>query len=118
VNQLRSMSGTIKPKPRMYEILDTIDGVRKSKKVTLACCLFCDSAELIVSDVEREGYDPLKWPSAVHCGGCGARGPWGWTEYRAVERWNQTCGIETCSLTEWESLPDLAEFASSDDLPF
>jgi len=112
------MNVKTKPEPRTYDVVDTIDNVRKSKKVTLACCPFCDSAELIVSDVEREGYDPLKWPSAVHCGGCGARGPGGWTEYRAVERWNQTCGIETRSLTEWQLLPDPAESATSDDLPF
>lgn len=118
MNQLRSMSGTIKPEPRTYEILDTIDGVRKSKKVTLACCLFCNSAELIVSDVEREGYDPLKWPSAVHCGGCGAHGPWGSTEYRAVERWNQACGIETESLTGWAPVSDPDGIVGGHDLPF
>lgn len=112
------MTAPAKPDPRTYDIMDTIDGVRQSKTVTLACCPFCDSAELIVSDVEREGFDPLKWPAAVHCGGCGARGPWGWTEYRAVERWNKTCGIETDSITEWQPLPDPAEFVGRDDLPF
>ena len=89
---------------RHYEIMQCASGVWHKKTVTLSCCLFCDSDELVVSDVERDGYEPEEWPSAVKCGDCGASGPWGATEYRAVEAWNAAGHIKTESVTEWQPM--------------
>ena len=86
---------------RHYDIMQRLNGVWHKKTVTLSCCHFCDSDELVVSDVERDGCDPEEWPSAVMCGSCGTSGPWGTTEYRAVEAWNTGSDVKTDSLTDW-----------------
>jgi hypothetical protein len=86
---------------RHYDIMQCLNGIWNRKTVTLACCHFCGGDELVVSDVERDGYEPEEWPSAVMCGGCGAQGPWGTTEYRAVKAWNTASDVKTESLTDW-----------------
>lgn len=101
---------------RDHDIMRRVDGAWQYKTVNLSCCIFCQSDELIVSGVERDGYEPEDWQSAVHCGGCGARGPWGPTEQRAVELWNQACGVETTSLTGWIQPPPVHPFDGDDDL--
>lgn len=63
--------------------------------LTIAACPHCGSPELISSEVVRLGYPPEKWPYAVHCGGCGAVGPWAKDEEAAVRIWNRLSGTDT-----------------------
>jgi hypothetical protein len=100
-----------------YEIVRHSAGNWQKKTVALCSCLFCDGGELIVSDVERDGYKPEDWPSAVFCGGCGARGPWRATEELAVEAWNGAKGVKSVSITEWISMPQ-ADASAGGDFPF
>lgn len=73
-----------------------------TRQVSLGPCPHCLGYELIVSDVEVQGMAPANYPQAVHCGGCGARGPWGNTEEGAVVAWNNTTGVRTDFHSEWE----------------
>jgi hypothetical protein len=112
------MSTNTTPAPRNYDIMRRVNGAWQFKTVNLSCCIFCQGDELIVSEVERDGYEPEDWQSAVHCGGCGARGPWGGSEQLAVEKWNQACGIETISVTGWISPPPVDPLLDDGDIPF
>ena len=104
---------------KALDVLQRIDGAMCRKSVSVACCPFCRSdQELIVSDVERDGYAPAYWPSAVQCGGCGASGPWGDTEESAVKKWNQATGVETVCLSDWTAIPPLDPAANLDEFPF
>ncbi len=77
------------------------------KEVVLVACIFCGGIEsLVVSDVFVYGWDRSKLPLSVHCGDCGAMGPWGWTELEAVDKWNCSKGIETKHCTEWVVMKD------------
>lgn len=88
--------------------------------LTIAACPHCASLELIASDVERDGYPPEQWPSAVFCGGCGARGSWAKDEEAAVRAWNRISGIDT---DRDRSIGDAMQFPlpapyESDEIPF
>ena len=87
-------------------------------RVTLGPCPHCKTDEvLIVSDVELSGHNPEQWPEAVHCGNCGARGPWGRSEEDAVEKWNATTETKTEFLSEWKAV-DTSPLPDDDGYPF
>lgn len=83
------------------EVWRHVDGSAYSRLLSLAPCPHCLGYELAVFDVQVDGRSPDQWPDAVHCGGCGARGPWGQSEEDAVALWNSTSGVETEFRSEW-----------------
>jgi hypothetical protein len=86
-----------------------------SREGNIGRCPHCNGFELIVSEVERQGYPPEQFPSAVHCGDCGASGPWGDTEESALAAWNRTARVHTGFTTAWQRV---LTSEPSDDLPF
>lgn len=84
--------------------------------VSLGPCPHCLGYECIVDTVEVGGTPPDKYPHAVHCGGCGARGPWAGTELGAVQSWNNTLDVCTSQLSVWRSVPVLDD--ATNDEPF
>ena len=68
-------------------------------RVSLGPCPHCLGYECIVDTVEVGGTPPEKYPHAVHCGGCGARGPWADTALGAVQSWNNTLDVCTSQLS-------------------
>ncbi len=78
-----------------------------TKTVYVAVCHHCKEPELVVADVEVQGYKPENYPSSVACGACGMRGPWGKTEEEAVDKWNKWAGLEKEDIDdfEWECTP-------------
>lgn len=103
---------------RTIDIWKTESGEYFTKNVTLARCPMCHSHELIVSDVMVQGRDPEDYPNAVHCGGCGARGPWSKTEEDAVVAWNNASELETVSITDWRHVPHATIDDGDSDIPF
>jgi len=85
-------------------------------RVSLGPCPHCLGYECIVDTVRLSGTAPEKWPHAVHCGGCGARGPWGDSELGAVQSWNNSTDVCTQHLAPWEPAPVYKDDVS--DCPF
>jgi hypothetical protein len=116
-----NMSATLTVQAKQESIVSiwkTVEGENFTKDVCLVPCPHCLGQDaLIVSDVEVDGRAPERYPQAVHCGGCGARGPWSKTEEGAADAWNKTAGIATVSITEWRHAPH-CEPGDHDDFPF
>lgn len=73
-------------------------------EVLIGACPHCCGNDLIVSDVEISGAKQGSYPMAVHCGGCGARGPWANDEEGAVVVWNKTSGGATEFVSPWRQV--------------
>lgn len=86
-------------------------------EISIGPCPHCLGYELVVSDVAVQGRASDEYPLAVHCGECGARGPWGRTDEEAVRRWNNAMNVKTEARTEWQLIPR-TEGGVSDDEPF
>ncbi len=85
-------------------------------RVSLGPCPHCLGYECIVDTVAVAGTPPEKYPHAVHCGGCGARGPWADTDLGAVQAWNNTLDVYTSQLSVWSPVPILDD--APNDAPF
>lgn len=98
----------------------TEGGETYTKEVAVARCPHCRQADvLIVSEVELSNQPPEKFPFAVHCGNCGARGPWSvpGDEEGAVLAWNNSQGFKTETLSDWKHL-EIKNTGNDDGLPF
>lgn len=91
------------------EIWKREGGESFTRRVSLGPCPHCRGYELIVSDVEVQGTVPTNYPEAVHCGQCGASGPWSQSEEGAIVAWNNTTGVGTNYLSEWEVVSTIPE---------
>jgi hypothetical protein len=89
------------------------------KLMTAGCCPFCrKSSALAVVEVELQHKPPEDWPSQVVCGCCGAAGPWGNTEEKAVEHWNRATGTDTRVIEARPHVPHEPLLAADPDFPF
>lgn len=98
------------------EVLKREMGTSFVMRVSLGPCPHCLGYECIVDTVEVGGTTPEKYPHAVHCGGCGSRGPWADTELGAVQAWNNTLDVCTSQLSVWRIVPVLDD--ATNDEPF
>lgn len=87
-----------------------------SKDVRSAVCHYCGNDELIVTDVTRLRINGEVCRSAVECGNCGLRGPWGVTEEVAMIRWNNMAGLASQDFSGW-SCTHLSELRKN-EAPF